>query len=168
MPYLNKSLNRNRTDQAATLDVMFAGKLKYLYTCHFHFNLNNRPICSTLKWTLCFILVCMECLVRWNNHFWLFVVSRFRDFNCFLYVDSPKTEAVFVLLGDTRYPDVTPTERNQMAMCVVLHAPVPLKIDLDRPCFPSARGRYLYVVLARESAGNGLLMIYEIRVYLGE
>ena len=88
--------------------------------------------------------------------------------NCFLYVDAPQTEAVFVLLGDTHYPDVTLTERNQMAMCVVLHAPVPLKIDLDRPCFPSARGRYLYVVLGRENAGKGVLMIYEIRVYLGE
>ena len=89
-------------------------------------------------------------------------------YNCFLYVDAPKTEAVFVLLGDTHYRDVTPTERNQMAMCVVLLAPVTLKIDLDRPCFPNVRGRYLYVVLGRENAGEGVLVIYEIRVYLGE
>ena len=49
---------------------MFAGKLKHLYTCHFHFNLNNRPFWSTLKWNLCFILLCMGCLLRLNIHFY--------------------------------------------------------------------------------------------------
>ena len=55
-----------------------------------------------------------------------------------------------------------------MAMCVVLHAPVAMRIDLDRPCFPSARGRYLYVVLAREAPGKASLMITEIEAHSGE
>ena len=62
---------------------------------------------------------------------------------------------------------MTPTEQNQMAMCVVLHPPVALKIDLERPCFPSARGRYLYVVLVREGVGTGMMMISEIKAYSG-
>ena len=94
--------------------------------------------------------------------------GQWGDFNCFLLVDGPKTESVYILLSDTHYPDVTPTERHQMAVCVVLHAPVTMRIDLDRPCFPSARGRYLYVVLGRESEGKGRMLIYEMRAYSGK
>ena len=43
-----------------------------------------------------------------------------------------------------------------MTVCVVRHAPVPKEIDLARLCLPSARGRYLYVVLAIDSTKEAL------------
>ena len=86
----------------------------------------------------------------------------------FLFVDRPELEAIHILLSDEHYSDVTTTERNQMMMCVVLSPPVPLDIDLERPCLPSAKGRYLYVVLVRESSDTGMLQISELRVYSGE
>ena len=77
----------------------------------------------------------------------------------------PTTDTVHILVSDTYYGTVSPVERDQMATCVVLPAPVPTKREIERPCAPGVIGQYLYVVLVLESADKGDLQIYEMRVY---
>ena len=75
---------------------------------------------------------------------------------------------VQVLISDTRYDDVSQEERVLMNKCLVLPAPLPTGIDLERPCVSPAIGQYMYVVMVLFNAAGSTMGINEFRVYSSE
>ena len=81
---------------------------------------------------------------------------------------SPVEFEVHILISDTRYEGVSQEERALMTKCLVLPAPLPTGIDLERPCISPATGQYIYVVMVLFSATGSTMGINEFRVYSRE
>ena len=80
-------------------------------------------------------------------------------------VAIPTTKAVLIGISDIHYATVTRTIREQMNVCAQLSPPVPIDIDIERPCPTGAMGRYIYVVQVLESASKGNMQIHELRAF---
>ena len=86
-----------------------------------------------------------------------------------VFISAMSVEFEFqVLISDTHYDDVSQEERALMTKCLVLPAPLPTGIDLERPCGSPATGQYVYVVMVLFSATGSTMGINEFRVYSSE
>ena len=81
---------------------------------------------------------------------------------------SPVEFEVHILISDTHYDDVSQEKRALMTKCLVLPAPLPTGIDLERPCISPATGQYIFVVMVLFSATGSTMGINEFRVYSRE